>query len=111
MARINPDHAHPANLDGAAGCTAPGSPDEAAHFKVYAHFLSRDPTKHRDRFYTIIWQESLFGGGALILSWGRFGTNGRQLITSYPDRSSAQPQVDRIVKRRIKRGYRLLDAL
>lgn len=72
------------------------------------HFVSVDLTKNRARFYTLCWQPSLWGGGALVRQWGRQGTRGRSLHTPYPDRAAAQPDVERAARRRLRRGYQLM---
>lgn len=78
-------------------------------FQSYAHFVSIDPARNRRRFYTIAWQKSFWDGGAVIRSWGRLGGKGRQLTTFYLDRSSAQDKIERMVKRRLQRGYQLVE--
>jgi predicted DNA-binding WGR domain protein len=86
-------------------------PAEAiARFQVYARFVSVDPAKNRYRFYSLTWQPSLWGGGALIRTWGRIGTTGRTLETFHEDRGSTRALVERIVKRRLQRGYQVVDA-
>jgi hypothetical protein len=56
---------------------SPVPSDGAVHFNTYAHLVNVDPTKNRRRFYTLTWQPSLFGGGAIVRRWGRVGTEGR----------------------------------
>ena len=89
--------------------------DEAAartvvRFQAYARLVSVDPAKNRFRFYTMTWQPSLWGGGVLLRNWGRIGTKGRLLQTHYEDRDSAQGQIDQSVRRRLQRGYHVVDA-
>ena len=68
-----------------------------------------DPARNRYRFYTLTWQPMLFGGGALLRSWGRIGTRGQILEALYPDRASAQPAVEQLLRRRLRRGYRVVE--
>ena len=75
------------------------------HFKAYAHLVSVDPDKNRCRFYTLTWQPSLFGGLALVRSWGRIGTSGRWRAIFFADQESAQKTVEEILKRRLGHGY------
>ena len=80
-------------------------------FQVYAYFLNVDHAKNRHRFYMIRWQKSLWEGGAIVRSWGRIGCKGRNLTAFYQDRASAQDTIDRLVRRRIQRGYRVVESL
>jgi len=73
-----------------------------------ARFVSVDPTKNRSRFYELRLQETLWGGVALVRGWGRLGAPGRWAATEFPDRAAAQLDVERAVRRRLGRGYRLV---
>ena len=75
------------------------------HFKAYAHLSSVDPAKNRYRFYTLTWQPSLFGGLALVRSWGRIGTSGHSRAIFFADQEGAQKAVEEILKRRMAHGY------
>ncbi len=86
-----------------AGMSAEG----AARFTCYARFVSIDPDRNRARFYALTWQPVLWGGGALIRAWGRLPGPGRELVAFYPDRAAAQPEVERLIARRLRRGYTL----
>ncbi len=86
----------------------PGSTDEIVQFQCRVRFESRDPAKNRARFYTLTWQPALWGGGALVRSWGRLGSSGRSLTTFYPDRASAQERIDRLIRHRLRRGYHVV---
>lgn len=83
----------------------------AAAFLCYARFESIDPSKNRYRAYLYLWQPDLWGGGGLIRSWGRIGAAGRSLVTHYPDRASAQTEIDGCVRWRLRRGYRAVSSL
>ena len=86
------------------------SVDSLTQFQADARFISVDPAKNRFRFYALTWQPGLWGGGALIRTWGRIGTNGRSIETPYQDRASAQELVEQVVKRRLQHGYAVVDA-
>jgi predicted DNA-binding WGR domain protein len=79
-------------------------------FRQYARFERIDRAENCERFYALSWQPLLWGGGALVRTWGRLGTQGQQhLEGSYPDRATAQPLVERLVRRRLTRRYLLVD--
>jgi len=89
----------------------PGGAGEAVTVVPFAHavrFVSVDPAKHRARFYELRLLPTLWGGVALVRAWGRLGTPGRWAATEYPDREAAGPDVERAVRRRLGRGYRLV---
>jgi predicted DNA-binding WGR domain protein len=77
-------------------------------FQQYARFESIDRTANRERFYLLAVQPNLFGDVSLVRTWGRIGTNGHSLAGVFPDRQSAQPVVDRLIRRRIRRRYELV---
>jgi predicted DNA-binding WGR domain protein len=86
------------------------SEKRATGFRAYARFVSIDPTRNRFRYYSLNWQPGLWGGGALIRTWGRIGTRGRTLETFYDDRASAQELIQQLVRRRFQHGYSVVDA-
>ena len=75
-------------------------------FAFTARFVSVDSGENRARFYELRLQATLWGGVALVRTWGRLGTPGRWTATEYPDREAACPAVARAVRRRLGRGYR-----
>src|SRR5262249_61070644 len=79
-------------------------------FQEVARFISVDPTKKRFRFYELRLQATLWGGGAMGRAWGRLGAPGRRRVREYPDPAAAGPEVERAGRRRLPRGYRLLEA-
>ncbi len=84
---------------------------EAADGVAFVHivrFESVDPAQQRFRFYEFRWQTTLWGGVALVRVWGRLGTPGHARVCEYPDRAAAAPDVERAVRRRLRRGYRLV---
>jgi predicted DNA-binding WGR domain protein len=79
-------------------------------FRHYARFERVNAEENCQRFYALSWQPLLWGGGALVRTWGRIGTQGQQRLEgSYPDRATAQPLVERLVRRRLTRRYQLVD--
>ncbi len=94
--------------------TVPGPPPAPAdlaalaHFCAYLRFVSIDPARNRARFYTLTWQPILWGGGAVLCTWGRLGRQGRTRQWCYPDRVSAQTTVERIIRRRLQHGYQVI---
>ena len=84
--------------------------EDVARFRVYARLVSVDHAGNRHRFYSLSWQPTLWGGGALIRTWGRIGTRGRTLETFHEDRAGAQELIEQLVKRRFRRGCRVVDA-
>ncbi len=87
----------------------PAAIEDVARFQCRVRFVSRDPARDRARFYTLTWQPALWGGGALVRRWGRLGGSGRALTAFYPDRASAQASVERLIRRRLRRGYRVVE--
>jgi predicted DNA-binding WGR domain protein len=75
-------------------------------FQEYARFERVDWTQNAHRFYALSWQPLLWGGGALVRTWGRMGTQGQQRLA---DRREAQALVERLVRRRLTCRYQLVD--
>ena len=90
--------------------TAPARPALGAvlGFDQFVRLLSLDPARNRYRFYCLTWQPCLWGGGALVRAWGRLGTPGRSLTAFYPDRASAEAAIGRLLRRRLRHGYRVV---
>jgi len=82
-------------------------PEDVAHFREFARFVSRDAEQNRARFYELQWQPTLWGEGALVRTWGRIGTAGQQRATIFPDRAAAQAQIARTIRARLRHGYQL----
>lgn len=64
-----------------------------------------DPSKNMQRFYTLSIEGNLFGGGSLVRSWGRIGTQGQTRIVLFDSEITAQINHDKIVSTKLKRGY------
>ena len=78
-------------------------------FTDYIRFVSRDPAKNRNRFYLLSWQPTLDGSAALVCTWGRLGTRGRSRLLCAADQPDAQDIVARIIRRRMQRGYQVVE--
>jgi predicted DNA-binding WGR domain protein len=77
-------------------------------FRRYARFGSIDRPSNHERFYLLAVQPTLMGDVALMRTWGRIGTHGHSLSSTFPDRASAQQTVERLIHRRIQRRYELV---
>jgi len=69
---------------------------------------SIDPSRNRYRVYRLSWQPCLWGGGALVRSWGRRGTQGRSQPSFFPDEEQAQAERERILRVRARHGYQVV---
>ena len=83
--------------------------EEVAQFEHYVRFESRDPAKNRQRFYLLSWQVSLEGDMALICTWGRMGRPGHSRVILFPTDAPVEPRLERLIKRRLKRGYHVTE--
>lgn len=77
----------------------------APAFATVTCLASIDPSRNRYRSYRLVWQPALWGGGALVRSWGRRGTQGRSQVTFYPSEDAAQTERERILRVRARHGY------
>ena len=78
----------------------------------FSHVLlfKDDWHKNQHRFYCLSWQETLFGEGMLVRAWGRRGTAmRREKAELYGSPEEAWPQVRRLIRRRLRHGYRLVE--
>ena len=64
------------------------------------------PPDHVWRFCSLALMRDLFGGRILFREWGRIGQAGTVRLTHYADRPSAERAFEKIVKTKIRRGYR-----
>ena len=81
---------------------------EVAAFHAVVRLSSVDPTVNRFRVYGLSWQPTLWGDFALVQTWGRLGRPGRSRATSYPSRAAAQGMIERLLRRRLQHGYRVV---
>ena len=80
-----------------------------AQFEHYIRFVSRDAAKNRSRFYLLSWHPTLDGPAALVCSWGRLGTHGRSRMLCAADQPNVQETIARLIRRRLQRGYQVLE--
>ncbi len=83
--------------------------EQVAQFEHYVRFVSCDPAQNRQRFYLLSWQRSLDGESVLMCTWGRLGTLGRSRIIHFPESSSVGTSLQRLIKRRLQRGYHVIE--
>ena len=70
-------------------------------------FRKINRAKNQNRVYALLWQENLFGEWELVRTWGRAGTDMRRTKAApYPDLQAAWPEIRRVVRKRIRHGYR-----
>ncbi len=79
--------------------------EELVQFKQYVRFVSRNSETNRQRFYLLSWQVSLQGDIALVCTWGRLGTQGRSRVIVFPANMPVETRLERLIKRRLIRGY------
>lgn len=84
--------------------------DDGFQFEIFPtdlHLRRIDPAQNMRRFYRITVQRDLFGGASLIRSWGRIGTQGRQLTDTHADEGRAISALMALAKEKRRRGYQL----
>lgn len=75
---------------------------------AYYCFAKDNPTKNCSHRYFITYQRSLWDEYTVLRQWGRLGAE-RQFSRAehYQQPTPAQKQVSRLIRRRLRRGYRL----
>jgi predicted DNA-binding WGR domain protein len=93
-----------------SGAPADAPPLSGPSFRQFARFELVDPARNRRRYYVFSWQPSLWGGPVLLARWGRLGQRprGPKVLSVSPGPPGAAA-LDRLVRRRHARGYRLTD--
>jgi predicted DNA-binding WGR domain protein len=72
----------------------------------YYEFFKEISSANCRREYRIIYQPGLWSAHNLIRSWGRIGSQRpRHLVHEFEDRAAALAALERILARRLKRGY------
>jgi predicted DNA-binding WGR domain protein len=66
-----------------------------------------DPTRNRQRFYTLQLVPNLFNAYSLIRTWGRLGTQGQSRIEWHDTQEAAEQACERLLQAKQRRGYRL----
>jgi predicted DNA-binding WGR domain protein len=72
-------------------------------------FLERvDPDAHISRWYAVSIQPTLFGRVAVVRLWGsRVNDFQQRLAQPYDDEASARAAADRLIRAKVRRGYRI----
>jgi predicted DNA-binding WGR domain protein len=102
-----------ARLEGDAGPPrrrlAPAAPDlgPVAAFRAFVRLASVDPAADRFRVYVLAWRPTLWGDVALVQSWGRGDRPTRSRATWYARRADGERAAVRVLRRRLRRGYRV----
>lgn len=96
--------------DRATGSIGDHPPSFGRCFEQHARFELRDPARNRQRLYVFTWQPSLWGGLVLTVRWGRLGQRprGPKALPVRPGPPGAEA-LDRLLRRRHARGYRLVE--
>ncbi len=66
------------------------------------------PERNIRREYAVYVGPDLFGGWALLRTWGRTGGFQRSTARCFPARERARVLAERIARRRLSRGYRIV---
>ena len=74
----------------------------------YVLFERVNPTRNESRFYYLAWQSTLFDAGAVERLWGRKGETQREMATPYTTLDEAWPLLRRLIRTRLRRGYRVV---
>ena len=64
-----------------------------------------DPDCGVARFYSLLIERDLFGTIRLVRSWGRIGTNGRELVEVFATEIEAGAALEALAKAKRRRGY------
>jgi predicted DNA-binding WGR domain protein len=70
---------------------------------VLLHRVDRE--KNEQRFYLVSVGPSLLDAYSVLRMWGRIGGHQRSKVSPCASAEEAQPLADRLVRRRIRRGY------
>lgn len=66
------------------------------------------PERNERRFYAVYWQDTLLGP-AVVRVHGRKGVWARVLPpVFFPDLEAAMPYMERLIRRKVRKGYRAL---
>ncbi len=75
----------------------------------YVLFERVNPERNEARFYYLAWQRTLFNDGAVVRLWGRKGQTQHSLQTPVATLEEAWPLLVRLIRLRLRRGYRVVD--
>ena len=65
-----------------------------------------DPGQGVAQFYSLMIERDLFGRVVLVRSWGRIGTNGRELAEVFATEIEAGAVLEALARAKRRRGYR-----
>ena len=74
-------------------------------WEAYIRFERVKPEENVRREYAVYVGPDLFGGWALLRTWGRTGGFQRSKVRCFPSREHARALAERIARRRLSRGY------
>ena len=77
-------------------------------YSAPCHLQRIDAPDNIWRFYTLTLAPDLFGGVTLVREWGRIGQDGTVRRRHFTDEAAAVQELNRIARRKIRRGYRLV---
>ena len=86
---------------------APVDVGAVAAFRSHVRLTSVDPAANRFRAYRLSWRPTLWGDFALVQTWGRLGSPSRSRTTTFAARPLAQEAIVRLLRRRLRHGYRV----
>lgn len=75
-------------------------------FPEQAHLCCIDPAQGKRRFYRLTVQPTLFGEWVLLREWGRIGRAGQIKSEHFRHIGQAVDALQRMVRRKRRRGYR-----
>jgi len=67
-----------------------------------------DPQHNMARFSVLSVEPTLFGDAALVREWGRWGGSGRRRLDLFTDIEEAAEALEDWLRRKAKRGYRIV---
>ena len=79
-----------------------------AAFRSHVRLTSVDPAANRFRAYSLSWRPTLWDDFALVQTWGRLGSPARSHTTFFASRPMAQEAIVRLLRRRLRHGYRVV---
>ena len=73
--------------------------------KLQVVLQRRDCARNAARFYVLAIEPSLYGDAALVRTWGRIGSLGRQRLDLYASAADAGEALGAWLARKVQRGY------
>jgi predicted DNA-binding WGR domain protein len=83
--------------------------EQIIQFEHYVRLVSCAPEQNRQRFYLFSWQPSLYGERVLVCTWGRIGTLGCSRSIFFAESSPVAASLQRLIQRRLQRGYQVTE--